>query len=129
MPYKRCGRVCSACGGKICHGSGAGVEACPQPTALHGCAASLAEAEADDAGQGLPAMWAAAFSSGVAAMQRYGGAQSGDRTMLDALLPAAEAMHGGLQSGQTAGCLPPLFASTCGGSSIMRPQSSMRILN
>ena len=34
--------------------------------------------------------WAAAARAGVDAVQRYGGAGSGDRTMLDALLPAVE---------------------------------------
>ncbi|KAK9824231.1 hypothetical protein WJX72_008791 [[Myrmecia] bisecta] len=44
-------------------------------------------------GQEVPsvATCAAAFQTGVAAMQRYGGASAGDRTMLDALLPAARA--------------------------------------
>ena len=35
---------------------------------------------------------AAAFQAGVKAIQRYGGASKGDRTMLDALLPAADAL-------------------------------------
>lgn len=34
--------------------------------------------------------WAAAARAGVDAVQRYGGAGGGDRTMLDALLPAVE---------------------------------------
>jgi DAK2 domain len=34
--------------------------------------------------------WAAAARAGVDAVQRYGGAGGGDRTMLDALLPAIE---------------------------------------
>ena len=36
--------------------------------------------------------WSAAFSAGVAAVSELGGAKGGDRTMLDALLPAAEAL-------------------------------------
>ena len=36
--------------------------------------------------------WAAAFADGVAAIGELGGAKPGDRTMLDALLPAAAAM-------------------------------------
>ncbi|MFF8606916.1 dihydroxyacetone kinase subunit DhaL [Streptomyces sp. NPDC015346] len=35
---------------------------------------------------------AAALSAGVAAVSRLGGAQAGDKTMLDALFPAAEAL-------------------------------------
>lgn len=38
-----------------------------------------------------PATWLAGFNAGIASMSRYGGAGPGDRTMLDALLPAAEA--------------------------------------
>jgi dihydroxyacetone kinase len=36
---------------------------------------------------------ASAFSAGVAALQTYGGAQAGMCTMVDALLPAAAALH------------------------------------
>ena len=46
--------------------------------------------------------WAAAFSAGVAAVSELGGARAGDRTMLDALLPAAEALAGAARRG-----LPP----------------------
>ena len=38
-----------------------------------------------------PADWATAFAAGVAAIAELGGARPGDRTMLDALVPAAEA--------------------------------------
>ncbi|NXL67403.1 TKFC cyclase, partial [Chordeiles acutipennis] len=40
----------------------------------------------------LPA-WADAMDAGIEAMQRYGGAAPGDRTMLDSLCAAAEALH------------------------------------
>lgn len=36
---------------------------------------------------------AGAFATGIAAMQKHGGAQEGDRTMLDALIPASEALR------------------------------------
>ncbi|CAM5714419.1 dihydroxyacetone kinase subunit L [Streptomyces californicus] len=36
--------------------------------------------------------FAQAFAAGVAAVGQLGGAQAGDKTMLDALLPAAEAL-------------------------------------
>jgi dihydroxyacetone kinase len=38
-----------------------------------------------------PAAWAGAFRAGVGAVQFYGGAKAGFRTLLDALLPAADA--------------------------------------
>ncbi|OJY67926.1 MAG: dihydroxyacetone kinase [Sphingobium sp. 66-54] len=48
-------------------------------------------AEAEDPGRS--AGWAAAFRAGCDAMQSLGGARAGDRTMLDALLPAADAIE------------------------------------
>lgn len=45
-------------------------------------------------GSGAP--WSRAFADGVARIQEYGGARAGDRTMLDALVPAAEALEAGL---------------------------------
>lgn len=36
--------------------------------------------------------WSDAFLTGLEAMQKYGGAKPGDRTMIDALLPALEAL-------------------------------------
>ncbi len=39
--------------------------------------------------------WAAALREGVEQMQFYGGANAGDRTMLDALIPAVEALERG----------------------------------
>ena len=47
-----------------------------------------------------PAAMAAAFSAGCAAMSEYGGASKGHRTMLDALLPAAEAMEAAAAQGK-----------------------------
>ncbi|XP_072194135.1 triokinase/FMN cyclase isoform X1 [Excalfactoria chinensis] len=38
-------------------------------------------------------VWADAVDAGIEAMQRYGGAAPGDRTMLDALYAAAQALH------------------------------------
>uniref|UniRef100_A0A452HVJ0 Triokinase/FMN cyclase n=1 Tax=Gopherus agassizii TaxID=38772 RepID=A0A452HVJ0_9SAUR len=40
-----------------------------------------------------PAAWAAAVEAGIEAMQRYGGAAPGDRTMLDSLCAAAEELR------------------------------------
>ena len=50
---------------------------------------------------GLAAL-AGAFADGVNAIRRYGGASVGDRTMLDALLPAAEALLAGAAENTTA---------------------------
>jgi dihydroxyacetone kinase len=38
-----------------------------------------------------PASWFIAYSAGLAAIQKYGGAKEGSRTMLDALIPAHRA--------------------------------------
>lgn len=42
--------------------------------------------------------WAAAFRAGVDAVQVLGGGKAGDRTMLDALLPAADAIERGART-------------------------------
>jgi dihydroxyacetone kinase-like protein len=47
-----------------------------------------------------PPDWAAAFRQGVEGVRQRGKAESGDKTMLDALLPAAEAMREALEQGQ-----------------------------
>ena len=81
------------------------------PTALAAMGEALRRAIAGSSGpfyatallraaRGLPAApgaaeWAAAFSAGVAAIAELGGARAGDRTMLDALLPAAAALATG----------------------------------
>ena len=44
---------------------------------------------------GDPPDWAAALCEGVRRMQEYGGANEGDRTMLDALIPAVNALEAG----------------------------------
>lgn len=46
--------------------------------------------------------WSRAFSSGCRAVMDLGGAGKGDRTMLDALLPAAEALEKAASDGATA---------------------------
>jgi dihydroxyacetone kinase len=48
--------------------------------------------------------WARAFADGVAAIGELGGARPGDRTMLDALVPASQALSraGSLQAAATA---------------------------
>lgn len=56
--------------------------------------ASLGRGAADDA-----QTWATAFRAGCTAIAELGGAAPGDRTMLDALVPAAAAFQGGVSSG------------------------------
>jgi dihydroxyacetone kinase len=50
-----------------------------------------------------PADWASAFLDGCSAISELGGARPGDRTMLDALAPAADAFSAAIGSGQSAG--------------------------
>ncbi|HQT76667.1 MAG: dihydroxyacetone kinase subunit DhaK [Rhodospirillales bacterium 20-64-7] len=50
-----------------------------------------------------PLGWAAAFSDAVNAIAGLGGATPGDRTMLDALRPAADAFQAALEAGQDLG--------------------------
>lgn len=47
--------------------------------------------------------WAAALAAGVAGVQRRGKAELGDKTMIDALVPAVEALRSSLADGSTAG--------------------------
>lgn len=49
-----------------------------------------------------PADWATAFLEAAAAVSELGGAQVGDRTMVDALRPAADAFHAAVGSGDGA---------------------------
>jgi dihydroxyacetone kinase len=44
---------------------------------------------------GEPADWTAALRAGVERLEEYGGAREGDRTMLDALVPAVAALEAG----------------------------------
>lgn len=48
-----------------------------------------------------PAAWAAALAAGVAAVQLHGGAAEGDRTLIDALAPAARAAAAAAAAGET----------------------------
>jgi dihydroxyacetone kinase len=48
-----------------------------------------------------PSGWAEAFAAGCARVGAVGGASVGDRTMLDALVPASTALSDGLKSGRT----------------------------
>ncbi|XP_026706114.1 triokinase/FMN cyclase [Athene cunicularia] len=52
--------------------------------------------------------WADAMDAGIEAMKRYGGAAPGDRTMLDSLCAAAQALHSLRSPGAT---LLPVLAT------------------
>jgi dihydroxyacetone kinase-like protein len=54
-------------------------------------------------GELSPADWLAAFRQGVEGVRQRGKAEPGDKTMLDALLPAAEAMREAMEQGQGLG--------------------------
>ncbi len=47
-----------------------------------------------------PNRWVAAFRAAIAGIEGLGGARAGDRTMLDALIPAADALAAALAAGQ-----------------------------
>ncbi|MEU6642594.1 dihydroxyacetone kinase subunit DhaL [Saccharomonospora sp. NPDC046836] len=49
-----------------------------------------------------PGTWARAFAAGTSAVRRVGGAEVGDRTMVDALAPAAETLCEALDDGRPA---------------------------
>ena len=66
-------------------------------TALFRAARSLA-----GAGAPAPADWATALVDAVAAVSELGGAQVGDRTMVDALRPAADAFEAAVAAGEPA---------------------------
>jgi len=53
--------------------------------------AAVALEEEEEAGNSSPEAWSAAFTAAVAGVQDLGGARPGDRTMVDALDPAARA--------------------------------------
>jgi dihydroxyacetone kinase-like protein len=65
-------------------------------TALRRAGRSMGDADAVD-GQGL----AAAFDAAVAGVVELGAAQPGDKTMVDALLPAAESLRSHLDGGDS----------------------------
>ncbi|WP_233836959.1 dihydroxyacetone kinase subunit DhaK [Paraburkholderia sp. ZP32-5] len=55
-----------------------------------------AAAALEQSGEATARQWAAAFSAGVDALMELGGAKPGDRTMVDALKPAADALQNAL---------------------------------
>ncbi|EEA00328.1 dihydroxyacetone kinase, L subunit, partial [Burkholderia sp. H160] len=55
-----------------------------------------AAAALEQSGEITAEQWAAAFSAGVEGLMELGGARPDDRTMVDALKPAADALHNAL---------------------------------
>ncbi|WP_267243454.1 dihydroxyacetone kinase subunit DhaL [Streptomyces sp. PR69] len=55
-----------------------------------------------DAAEVTPAQLAEALGAGVAAVAQLGGAKAGDKTMLDALLPAAQALRESFEAARAA---------------------------
>lgn len=53
----------------------------------------------EDTSESSSCQWCAALQAGVQAVAKYGGAKPGSRTMLDALLPAAEALLPEVEAG------------------------------
>lgn len=62
-----------------------------------------AAASLDSQGRVDAPAWSAAFAEAVRGVMELGGARAGDRTMVDALLPASEALQAALAAGKDAG--------------------------
>ena len=68
---------------------------------FYACALVRAAQVLDGVERPTPSQWAQAFDQGVQALAELGGAQPGQRTMLDALRPAADALLAAAQSGSS----------------------------
>ncbi len=67
---------------------------------LYGTFFLRASAACAGLGELTPELWASAFSQGVEGVRQRGKAEPGDKTMLDALAPAASAMQEALRAGR-----------------------------
>ncbi|SMG60336.1 dihydroxyacetone kinase subunit DhaK [Paraburkholderia susongensis] len=77
-----------------------------------------AAAALEQSGGSTAQQWAAAFSAGVDGLMELGGAKPGDRTMVDALKPAADALENALaQSATLAAALTAAVAAAVEGTS------------
>ncbi|MBC8725707.1 dihydroxyacetone kinase subunit DhaK [Paraburkholderia sp. 31.1] len=77
-----------------------------------------AAAALEQSGGTTARQWATAFSAGVDGLMELGGARPGDRTMVDALRPAADALHDALAQGaSTDAALQATVAAACDGTS------------
>ena len=84
------------------HVTGVGCDECPVSSLMFMCTA--AELKGDPTVEA----WGSGAAAGLAAIQRYGGAKPGDRTMLDALTPAVSLYQQKLCDGECSykGCTP-----------------------
>ncbi|WP_324690413.1 dihydroxyacetone kinase subunit DhaK [Cobetia sp. D5] len=99
------GELMTTIGKQLAHGMGgsSGVLL----STLFTAAATRWKEQSDAHGQApLGHRWHDALSHGVARMQHYGGASRGDRSLLDALLPALEALQASVQSEKQASVQP-----------------------
>ena len=96
-PFNRAVSLLRAIGRSIGRASG-GTSGSLYQTLLYSAADSMESTPEDMTGL---ARWVRAFESGVEAVQKQGGAQTGDRTMIDALEPASRALSSSLDAGDT----------------------------
>jgi dihydroxyacetone kinase len=87
LPFADAGALCAALADRLAKvmGGSSGILA----------AIFLAAAGAEVALLGDPPNWPKALAAGVRRLSEYGGAKLGDRTMLDALIPAVDALEAG----------------------------------
>ncbi|ESQ48146.1 hypothetical protein EUTSA_v10020350mg [Eutrema salsugineum] len=64
------------------------------------CKAAYAELKANAKSEVTPKHWSEALKSSIASVSKYGGATAGYRTMLDALIPASQALEEKLSAGE-----------------------------
>uniref|UniRef100_A0A1J3I943 Putative 3,4-dihydroxy-2-butanone kinase n=1 Tax=Noccaea caerulescens TaxID=107243 RepID=A0A1J3I943_NOCCA len=64
------------------------------------CKAAYAELKANGQSEITPRHWSEALKSSISAVSKYGGASSGYRTMLDALIPASKVLEEKLSVGE-----------------------------
>ena len=86
------------------HVTGVGCDECPVSSLIGMFMCTAAELKGDPTVEA----WGSGAAAGLAAIQRYGGAKPGDRTMLDALTPAVSLYQQKLSDGECSykGCTP-----------------------
>jgi triose/dihydroxyacetone kinase / FAD-AMP lyase (cyclizing) len=91
LPFARPADLCAAVAARLSTvmGGSSGILLSIGAAATGAALAGRASAEAE------PGSWPAALREGARRIQQYGGASEGDRTLLDALLPAVSALEAG----------------------------------
>ncbi|HEY2518107.1 MAG TPA: dihydroxyacetone kinase subunit DhaK [Polyangiaceae bacterium] len=87
LPLNEPSSLCAAIADRLANGMG-GTSGILLSIGMAAMGAELARAR-------LTSSWTSALGAGVRRIAEYGGAREGDRTMLDALVPAAAALEGG----------------------------------